>query len=233
MANLGFPQRTQSAPRKLHAVVRAVTADGVDGNTTRFDRLAVLELACGPGRHLVHFAPASLGLDRDPRAVEAVRALGRDAKVEDLCVPGWGQRIAAKRPGGFEAAYLADCLVHLQRPEVALSELVHTLRPGAPVVVVEWVLPESDGPMRGGLARALQALVPGTRAHWRHPEHLRAWPESRWWALLESAGFERQASLLHSFPPGLTARAPFGTLLRSFWPPRTLIARTPGVPSPR
>lgn len=214
---------TSRLPRKLRAAFGAVTGPGRDGARTPFARLRLLEPACGAGQHLVHLDPGSLGLDRDPRALEEVQRLGLRAIGVDLDAPGWAD--AAAPYGPFEGAFLADCLVHLRRPEVALSELRSLLPQGAPLVLVEWTRPERESSALGRWTSLLQAAVPGARAHWQHPEHLHHWPESRWWSVLAEAGFGCERRILHSFPPALLAVPLLEPALASFWPPRLLIAR--------
>lgn len=171
----------------------------------------------------MHLDPSSLGLDRDPRALDEVRHLGRRALEVDLDAPGWADAVAPQGP--FEGAFLADCLVHLRRPEVALRELRRLLPEGAPLVLVEWTRPERESSAWGRVTSLLHAAVPGARAHWQHPEHLHHWPESRWWSALADAGFRRERRFLHSFPPALLAVPLLEPALASFWPPRLLIAR--------
>src|SRR5215213_4704659 len=48
------------------------------------DRLAVLDIGCGLGQHLVHFGPGSVGLDAIERNVEFVRALGYEAVLANV-----------------------------------------------------------------------------------------------------------------------------------------------------
>lgn len=87
------------------------------------DRLAVLDIGCGYGQHLVHFGPGSVGLDAIERNVAFVRALGYEAvqaNVEDG-FPDFD------RP--FDAVFAANLLEHLVAPHLFLLRLHHLLKP--------------------------------------------------------------------------------------------------------
>ena len=83
----------------------------------RADRLAVLDIGCGYGQHLVHFGPGSAGLDAVERNVQFCRALGLDAvlaNVEDG-LPDLGRR--------FDAVFCSNLLEHLVAPHLFLLRL--------------------------------------------------------------------------------------------------------------
>lgn len=89
----------------------------------RADRLAVLDVGCGRGEHLVYFGPGSVGLDAIERNVAFVRALGYPAvlaNVEDGFPP-------FERP--FEAVFAANLLEHLVAPHLFFLRLHALLKP--------------------------------------------------------------------------------------------------------
>lgn len=209
-------QTPGAAPRKLRAAW-----DQVSTPAGSFAAARVIDLCCGAGRYLEHFAPGSLGIDRDPAVIEGLVAKGLDAQCADLDRPGWSETLRGRGP--FDAAWLCDCLVHLAEPRTCLTELAALLRPGAPLLVAEWVLPEPGG-IAAPLRRALCLAVPGARAHWRHPEHLHRFTASTLAALLAQAGFRVERQYLPILPPRL-ANGRAASLLGSFWPARLFVAR--------
>jgi SAM-dependent methyltransferase len=83
----------------------------------RADRLAVLDIGCGYGQHLVQFGPGSAGLDAVERNVAFCRALGLEAalaNVEDG-LPDFGRR--------FDAVFCSNLLEHLVAPHLFLLRL--------------------------------------------------------------------------------------------------------------
>ena len=87
------------------------------------DRLAVLDVGCGRGEHLVHFGPGSVGLDAIEQNVAFVRALGYPAvlaNVEDGFPP-------FERP--FDAVFAANLLEHLVAPHLFFLRLHALLKP--------------------------------------------------------------------------------------------------------
>ncbi|MDF1798062.1 MAG: methyltransferase domain-containing protein [Planctomycetota bacterium] len=198
----------EPAPAKLRAALEQLP----------LDRLRVLEPASGPGLYLGHFGPGSRGLDRSAEVVAASAKrlpAGRDLAVEpaDLDQAGW-----ALPYRDFEAAWVCDVLCHVREPSAFLAELRDCLRPGAPLVVVEWTLPAAGALV--GLRDALARVVPHAKEILNEPEHLRVLRTDELEALVADAGFEPTAQRLHSFhgrPLGrLAAR-----LTRPFWPVRT------------
>ncbi len=192
---------------RLPAKLRAAFAEA------HFERLAVLDLACGPGAHLAHFGPGSLGLDRSSEAVASARGLGLQAAWADLQQAGWSSGL-----GPFEAAWLCDCLVHLPDPDRCLVELHSLLQPGAPVLIVEWCLPE------GRAAAALASRFPGAAAHFAHPEHLHRFTVAELSRRIQAAGLRLERVVPHGLPRALRSGP---RALLNLVPPRTLIARVP------
>lgn len=87
------------------------------------DRLAVLDIGCGYGQHLVQFGPGSAGIDAVERNVAFCRALGFEAalaNVEDG-LPDFGRR--------FQAVFCSNLLEHLVAPHLFLLRLHALLQP--------------------------------------------------------------------------------------------------------
>lgn len=189
-----------SLPRNLAAALRRFP----------LDQKRVLEPACGKGRYLTHFGPGSVGLDHNAEVVAAFNAeLGRPQSIRhvDLDAPDWNAGLA-----GFEAAYVCDVLMHVADPAAFLRNLATTLAPGAPVFVVEWVLPG------GALANALARRVPGARDVFTWPEHLRVFIRAELEDLVETCGYRTLGRWLHTFD----ARAPWlAPCVKRFWPVAT------------
>ena len=195
--------RAAGAPRKLVALARHVD----------LGRARALDVGCGEGTYLRHFSPASVGLDRDPARVAALRAAGLDARPCDVEAPGWQRGL-----GAFDLVWLCDLLVHLRDPGAFLRASAPLLAPGGRVVVVEWLWPAGRA-----RAAALARIVPGGRATLEEPEHLHRFTRPALRALLAGAGLAVEREECHSFA------SPLGRALAgSWWPPRTLIARRAG-----
>lgn len=188
------------APRKVRALARR--AD--------LARLRALDVGCGPGTYLAHFAAGSVGIDRDPDRVAFVRSLGLDARERDVEAPGWTDGL-----GTFDLVWLCDLLVHLRDPRAFLASALPLVRAGGSVVVAEWVWP------RNALAaRVLARLVPGGARVLHEPEHLHRFDRRSLRDLLRDAGLEIEDEWLHTFSTPL-AKPVFG----GWWPPRTILAR--------
>lgn len=192
------------APRKLRRAAE------------RFDlaRLRVLDVGCGHGTYLVHFADGSVGIDRSEERVAFARSLGLAAHARDVEQPAWSGGLPA-----FDLVWLCDILPHLDDPEAFLRSLPPVLAPGARIVITDWLWPESPR-----LARLLARVLPGGREVLEAQDHRRAWSRRSLSAALARAGFEIESSECHTFRSPL-ARALSGRI----WPPRTLVAR----PAPR
>lgn len=108
------PEETERVLRGFFAPSRAVR---FVCESHHADRLAVLDIGCGYGQHLVQFGPGSAGLDAVERNVEFCRALGLEAvlaNVEDG-LPDLG------RP--FDAVFCSNLLEHLVAPHLFLLRL--------------------------------------------------------------------------------------------------------------
>lgn len=186
------------APRKLRSL-----AQRLQGRTPR-----VLDVGCGYGTYLAHFADSSVGVDRDPERVAFVRSLGLTAEVRDVEAADWSTGL-----GEFDLIWLCDLLPHLRDPATFLGALTRLLAPEGQVVISDWVWPESR--VLSWMARRL----PGAAANEVHPEHLHRMTERRLAKWLGTAGLQIEDSWMHSLRP-----AWLGACVRPFWPPRTLVA---------
>jgi SAM-dependent methyltransferase len=188
-------------PQKL---VRA--AQRIDFETAR-----VLDVGCGYGVCLAHFSSASLGLDRSPERIAFARSIGLSAEVRDVERAGWNAGLS-----GFDAVWLCDILVHVARPGTLLESLHPLLAPRGRLVITEWLWPEN-----ARLASLLAACIPGGRAVLHEAEHLHRFSRRALARVLAEAGFEIVESYNHSFASPLLA-----SITDSFWPPRTVVARS-------
>jgi SAM-dependent methyltransferase len=98
----------------------------------RLDLGMVLEIGCGVGRNLEHLRGSSVGVDRDPRAVEIARGRGLVAFTpEALRASSWAV------PGRFDALLFAHVLEHMRAAQAValLRSWLDLLRSGGRVVV--------------------------------------------------------------------------------------------------
>jgi SAM-dependent methyltransferase len=189
------------APRKL---VRA--AQRFDLSSAR-----ALDVGCGHGVYLAQFSSASVGIDRCAECVAFARSMGLHAEVRDVETPGWSDGL-----GVFELVWLCDILVHVREPRALLGSLHGLLSPTGRLVITEWLWPRS--PM---LAALIGACIPGGREVLTHPDHLHRFDRDGLARILGDAGFEIEAHYNHSFASPFVA-----ALTDSFWPPRTIVARS-------
>ncbi len=194
---------TAAVPAKLRAALAELP----------LDRLRVLEPASGAGLYLRHFGAGSRGLDRSSDVVAGAGAGDLDIALCDLDTPGW-----SRAHPGFEAAWLVDVLCHVADPRAFLAELRACLVPGAPVVSVEWVMPER-GP-RQALRDRLALAVPSARATLNDPDHLRTLRADELEELFGDLGYTLTARRLHSFHDRPGARIATA-LCHGFWPVRS------------
>lgn len=197
-------------PKELERLARAFDLD-----TAR-----VLDVGCGHARHLLHFSPASLGIDRLADHVEFARALGLRAEVRDLDTLGWNLGL-----GDFDLVWIADLLAFVDDPVALFASLPAVLAPKGRIVVHEWLWPE-----RETAAELLARLVPEGRDALHHPLHRRRLTEPVLAELLDAAGLEREPDGEHAVEP-----AALGRLLRGLAPARTIVVRPrrAAPPAPR
>jgi SAM-dependent methyltransferase len=131
ITNLAAPARI---PRRLQFAFRHFDVDGK----------RVLDIGCGGGDYLAHFAPGSVGLDLNPQPARArglnVRCYDfRDRLPEDL--------------GEFAVVWCSNILEHVLAPHSFLVGLRRVLRPDGVLIVT---VPSTGwfrlGPWRGFLA---------------------------------------------------------------------------------
>jgi SAM-dependent methyltransferase len=200
------------APAKLRAALKRVPLQD----------LRVLEPACGAGVYLRNFSSQSLGLDNSDGALAKAKAAQLNVRKCDVDQEGWTASLDGDEP--FEAAWLCDVLMHVADPVRFLGQLPSVLAGGAPVLCVEWTLPDR-GPLLG-LRTWIARCLPGAKMVLDEPTHLRFFRPRELEQLLTEAGYTIEDRWLHSFD-GLLGGALIAKLSSSFWPVRTILARAP------
>ncbi len=112
-------RQSSTSRRALEHSIRHLPAPSSNG-------VRLLDAGCGNGEFLeraTQLGFASVGLDPDPKAVEAGRRAGLDIRSGTL--PGSGLE-----PGSFDHVTLKDVLEHLHQPVQALMEVRLLLKPG-------------------------------------------------------------------------------------------------------
>jgi SAM-dependent methyltransferase len=140
------------------------------------DRLAVLDVGCGFGQHLVHFGPGSVGLDAVERNVGFVRALGYEAVLANIedGLPELERR--------FQAVFAANLLEHLVAPHLFLLRLHRILEPNGLVFIHVPTIPPLP---------LLDRLIKKAIGHngYKAAEHIYAFTPRIGAFILERAGF--------------------------------------------
>lgn len=200
---------------KRRAIYREHFAEGPPADLVelfaRLDlkRARVLDVGCGYGSYLVHFARGSLGLDRDPERVSFVRSLGLTVEERDVERPAWTEDL-----GPFDVVWMRHVLPLVEDPATLLATAHDLLAPDGRLVISDWLWPNRWIPRR--IARWLR----GSQAVWTHPDRRHRLRVAELVELLERAGYELADSWLRTPPRGLLRR-----LGRRFAPPRVVVAR--------
>jgi SAM-dependent methyltransferase len=102
-------------------------------NLRRLQLGFTLDIGCGIGRNLRHLSGNGVGVDHNPRSVDAARARGYTAYTTDAF-----RRSAHARPASFDALLLAHVVEHMRSPEASalVGEYLEFLRPGGKVAVI-------------------------------------------------------------------------------------------------
>lgn len=157
------------------------------------DGKSVLDVGCGRGDLVQSLQAAgwrAKGIDPDPSAVEAARALGRDVALGDA------ESIAALAET-FDAVVMYHVLEHLYDPLRALQDVRSRLKPGGRVVVVT---PNADSACRRIFGCHWRGLEP--------PRHLQIFTRDSLRRTLQLAG-------LHSVSVRTSARDASGMFCAS------------------
>lgn len=139
-------------------------------------QLAVLDVGCGYGQHLVHFGPDSLGIDAVQSNVAFARAIGLHAavvNVEDE-LPPFDRR--------FDAVFCSNIIEHLVAPHLLLLRLHEVLVPDGLVFVMVPTVPPN---------RALEWIIRRAIGHngFRASEHIYAFTPRTAEFMVERAGY--------------------------------------------
>lgn len=104
--------------------------------------MRVLDCGCGPGSVTIGLAQAVapgnvLGVDIEPRQIEAARALSAQRSVPNVQFETANIYELPYPDGSFDAVYAQALLVHLSNPAAALKEMRRVLKPGGFAGVVD------------------------------------------------------------------------------------------------
>lgn len=141
------------------------------------DRLAILDVGCGYGQHLVHFGPGSVGLDAVERNVDFVRELGFEAVLANI-EDGFPEFERL-----FDAVFAANLLEHLVAPHLFLLRLHGVLKPDGLAFIHVPTMPPLP---------LLDRLVKRAIGHngYKAAEHIYAFTPRVGAFILERAGFK-------------------------------------------
>ncbi|MBI5364289.1 MAG: methyltransferase domain-containing protein [Planctomycetes bacterium] len=119
------------------------------------DAKRVLDVGCGYGTHLLHFAPSSVGIDRLADHVAFARSIGLRSEVRDVDTLGWNLGL-----GDFDLVWIANLLGEIEDPSALLASLPTVLAPKGRIVLFERVWPENPRTARGEKKRKTDAEPP-------------------------------------------------------------------------
>jgi ubiquinone/menaquinone biosynthesis C-methylase UbiE len=123
-----------------------VTAEKVQFSKPQPDALA-LDLACGPGAFVLALAPQvrfACGLDLTAEMLRRARALQNEKGIANA---GFQRGEAEQLPycdASFDLVSCQYAIHHVPKPELVLREMVRVIKPGARLVVMDTLGPESD-----------------------------------------------------------------------------------------
>lgn len=165
----------------------------------------VLDVGCGYGESLIHFAPSSLGVDRLAERVTLARSLGLRAETRDVERAGWHAGL-----GDFDLVWIADLLADLDDPTAFLRGVPAVLAPKGRIAIAEDVWPEGE--------RAARIAAHVSRREL--PRRERRLTDAVLATILDAAGLDVE----RTWCPAFEARWA-GALLRGVFPARTILAR--------
>ncbi|MDQ7005753.1 MAG: class I SAM-dependent methyltransferase [Acidobacteriota bacterium] len=196
----GFWERTEydrAFRGSFGAYMTAVEADALDRCFSDGKNAALLDLGCGHGRFLRHFAPRAerlIGLDRSRRLLGVARNWMKD---EPLPVPTelvWAS--ATEIPleaGSVDAITCVRVIQHIPDQDAALAEACRVLAPDGQFILVQynWLSPHGmiralKIPIKAALRALLRAM--GREPTFDEPTGWTFWPSLK--AQLEGAGLE-------------------------------------------
>ena len=138
-----------------------------------------VDVACGGGfatRALLDAGHRVVATDLTPESVMAARGSTHSGRAL-----GWVAAAAEALPFRAGAVPLVSCRIaphHFADPARFVDEVTRVLAPGGLFLLVDTTVPEDD---------ALAAWIDDVERR-RDPSHVRAWPPSRWRAVLTGAG---------------------------------------------
>jgi SAM-dependent methyltransferase len=177
------------------------------------EEAAVLDVGCGFGQALVHFGPGSVGLDNAPTALEFCRAIGLDARADDV---EDGEALAAAVPdSSFDFVWISDIVEHLDAPRLVLRRLAPKLKPDGRLLLHISALPESRVARALLRSRGLRPFDAQVHFHQFTVETTRH--------LLARAGLRLQRVVV-PMPKRLERLSPF---MRATWAPRLFFEAQP------
>jgi SAM-dependent methyltransferase len=104
--------------------------------------MSLLDCGCGPGSITLDLAQAVapgrvIGIDIEPRQIEAARTLAADQRVTNACFEVASTYELPFPDSAFDAVFANTVLLHLREPRRALAEMRRVLKPGGIVGVAD------------------------------------------------------------------------------------------------